>query len=294
LTVRIFAADYRARSGVGDLGAGKAVDHMQQTGAKRRRTIILVVALLLLAALGGVIYLVFVRGREPSPPPAEPAPKKVEVPPDAAPARPDTARPVDAAAKVDTQAQGGQGGGRSTRRIAVVRKPDARPPDARPPDARRPDARKPDAPKPDYGKLPPWPKGFKFVPAQVEIRHRNRMTKTFVLVELIYLVDKRKVFGRADKAGALDKKRDMKIFSGVLNSGQHSLVVRAVYRGGAHGLFTYHQSYRYSIVSQYTFTANPTRRTVITVEGREKGGPNTPLKDKPSLKFSHRMVPLSK
>jgi hypothetical protein len=250
--------------------------------------VIVVAALLLVALLAGVVYLVFVRGRAPTqaPPPAEPTRESADVRPDAAQARPDAARPLDAAAHADTP-----GARRGSRRTAAVEEtPAPRPPDARPPDARRPDTRPPDAPKPDYGKLPPWPKGFKFKPARVVVMHHNRMGRSFVLVELIHQIDGRTVFKRADNSGALDKKRELKTFNGMLRSGQHRLVVRAVYRGGAHGVFSYHKGYRYRILSQYTFTANPARRTLITVKGVEKGGPNTPLKDKPSLKFSHRMV----
>ena len=43
-----------------------------------------------------------------------------------------------------------------------------------------------------------------------QAQHRNRMGKSFVLVELTYQIDGRQVFRRADASGGLNKTRELK------------------------------------------------------------------------------------
>jgi hypothetical protein len=180
----------------------------------------------------------------------------------------------------------GQGAGpREPRDTQVARAiPDAAPPQ---PDTtpRAPDAaRKPDKGR-QLGKLPPWPD---LKPVRVVTRLKNHMGSSFVLVKLSYEIDGRPVYDREDPSGGLDRKRDFETFTGDLLPGKHTMAVRAVFRGAAHGLFKYHEGYRYKVRSDFSFTVNPGKRTEIIVEAYERGGAATPLEQKPTLKFSYR------
>jgi len=107
------------------------------------------------------------------------------------------------------------------------------------------------------------------------------MGSSFVLIKLTHEIDGRQVFERSDTSGKLDRTRELDAFSGTLPPGRHTLVVTAVYRGAAHGLFKYHESYRYRVRSEFVFTANPGQRNRITVEVVERGGASTKLADRP-------------
>lgn len=267
---------------------------MEREDTKRRALFVIVVLLLLLALLLG-IYLAFLRqSLAPAPAPQRDAGRPAPARPDSTLARRDVGPTADSAAPSTTAVgparRGGQGTGpREPRDLQVAQAvPDAAPPQpdttSRAPDA----ARKPDKGR-QLGKLPPRPEE-RPRPARVVTRLKNHMGSSFVLVELNYEIDGRPVYGREDLSGGLDRRRDFETFTGELLPGKHTLVVRAVFRGAAHGLFKYHEGYRYKVRSDFTFTVNPGKRTEIVVEAYERGGAATPLEQKPTLKFSYRSM----
>lgn len=77
---------------------------------------------------------------------------------------------------------------------------------------------------------------------------------------------------------SLDLARDLK-----LSSDRHVLNVKLVFRGWGMGVFAYLRDYKFKVASTYDLW--PRKGLVLHVRAFEKGGPTTPLEERPALRF---------
>jgi len=123
------------------------------------------------------------------------------------------------------------------------------------------------------------------VGARATLVHRNDMGRAFNLVKVVYAVDGTQVFARHDAGGKLNEQRTIEILSGPIAPGNHTISVMLIYRGSGFGPFKYLKKYKYTVRSSHTFTAVEGKHTRIEIVGYEKGGWNTPLRQRPGVDF---------
>ena len=65
-----------------------------------------------------------------------------------------------------------------------------------------------------------------------------------------------------------------------------------MYRGNGFGVFSYLQSYRFTLNDDTTFRAEEGKRVTISVTGYERSGVTLELKDRPDIRFERDIVDL--
>ncbi len=120
--------------------------------------------------------------------------------------------------------------------------------------------------------------------ARAVLIHRNEMGSAFTLEQVLYYMDRDKIYFQDNRDGALDNNDEFEIWSGNLSPGNHLLNVELVYRGNG-TLFSYIDGYLFKIRSNYTFYASKGRVTQIRVVGYERGGMTTDLAQKPYVRY---------
>ncbi len=124
---------------------------------------------------------------------------------------------------------------------------------------------------------------------QAVIIHENRMSDSYKLVRVSYALDGAPIFTKADEEGSLDEQREFEIYNGSIVPGEHTLTVNLEYRGHGYGVFSYLKGYRFQVRSMYTFTVPEGRVTTVHAVGYEKGGPATPLEERPAVRYIERV-----
>jgi hypothetical protein len=81
---------------------------------------------------------------------------------------------------------------------------------------------------------------------------------------------------------------ELLIFDGAIPSGEHTLIVSLVYRGHGAGVFSYLKGYTFNVRSSQRIDAKPGEATTIRVAATERGGPTTPLEERPSIRYDVR------
>mgnify|MGYP006971714130 CR=1 FL=1 len=114
--------------------------------------------------------------------------------------------------------------------------------------------------------------------------HKNDMGAAFTLDQVMYYIDGKKKLFLRNKAGNLDKERQIEVFSGSVSPGNHVISVEMVYKGTG-SVFTYLDGYKFKITSKYTFYASEGRIVKIQSVGYEKGDFTYSLEERPAIKF---------
>ena len=124
---------------------------------------------------------------------------------------------------------------------------------------------------------------------QAVIVHENRMSDSYKLVRVVYALDGAPIFTKADEEGMLGDQDEFEIYNGSIVPGEHTLTVNLEYRGHGYGVFAYLQGYRFKVRSTYTFAVPVGRVSTLHVVGFEKGGPTTPLEERPAVRYIERV-----
>lgn len=124
---------------------------------------------------------------------------------------------------------------------------------------------------------------------QAVIVHENRMTQSYKLVRVAYALDGAPIFTKADEDGTLGDQQEFEVYNGSIVPGEHTLTVSLEYRGHGFGVFAYLKGYRFKVRSTYTFAVPEGRVANLQVVGYEKGGPTTPLEERPAVRFIERV-----
>lgn len=125
--------------------------------------------------------------------------------------------------------------------------------------------------------------------AQFTIIHENRMGSSYKLVKVVYALDGAPIFNRADEEGSLGDREEFDVYNGSVVPGEHTLTVVLEYRGHGYGIFSYLKGYTFTTTAAETFTAAEGKSTVVRVIGYEKGGPTTPLGERPAIRMVQRV-----
>jgi len=125
--------------------------------------------------------------------------------------------------------------------------------------------------------------------AQFTIVHENRMGSSYKLAKVVYSLDGAPIFNKADEEGSLGDREEFDVYNGSVVPGEHTLTVVLEYRGDGYGIFSYLKGYTFTTTAAETFTAAEGKSTVVRVIGYEKGGPTTPLGERPAIRFAQRV-----
>ena len=124
---------------------------------------------------------------------------------------------------------------------------------------------------------------------QAVIIHENRMSQSYKLVRVAYALDGAPIFTKADEEGSLGEQKEFEVYNGSIVPGEHTMTVNLEYRGHGYGVFAYLKGYRFKVRSTYTFTVPEGRVATVHVVGYEKGGPTTPLEERPAVRYVERV-----
>jgi hypothetical protein len=124
---------------------------------------------------------------------------------------------------------------------------------------------------------------------QAVIIHENRMSQSYKLVRAVYALDGAPIFTKADEEGSLGEQPEFEVYNGSIVPGEHTLTVNLEYRGHGYGVFSYLKGYRFKVRSSYTFAVPEGRVSTLHVVGYEKGGPSTPLEERPAVRYVERV-----
>jgi hypothetical protein len=124
---------------------------------------------------------------------------------------------------------------------------------------------------------------------QAVIIHENRMSQSYKLVRVVYALDGAPIFTEADEEGSLGEQKEFEVYNGSIVPGEHTLTVNLEYRGHGYGVFAYLKGYRFKVRSTYTFAVPEGRVSTVHVVGYEKGGPTTPLEERPAVRYIERV-----
>ena len=124
---------------------------------------------------------------------------------------------------------------------------------------------------------------------QAVIIHENRMSQSYKLVRVVYALDGAPIFTKADEEGSLGDQEEFEVYNGSIVPGEHTVTVNLEYRGHGYGVFAYLKGYRFKVRSTYTFAVPEGRVSTLHVVGYEKGGPTTPLEERPAVRYIERV-----
>ena len=125
----------------------------------------------------------------------------------------------------------------------------------------------------------------KIAGAQASISFRNEMGGSFRLHKASLLLDGGPIFQETDESGSLSKRQHIDLFEGPVAPGDHTLEVVLQYKGHGYGIFSYLKGYTFKIKSSFTFTVEEGKAIKLQVIGFEKGGPTTPLEERPAVRY---------
>lgn len=127
---------------------------------------------------------------------------------------------------------------------------------------------------------------------ELRIVHRNQMGANFKLERILYILDGSPIRQAVDRDGELDQQEEIEILNGPIARGNHTLQVELIYRGNGFGVFSYLQSYRFTLNDVSTFRAEEGKRVTISAIGYERSGVTLELKDRPDIRFERTVVDL--
>jgi len=107
------------------------------------------------------------------------------------------------------------------------------------------------------------------------------MSSSFRLIGVTVGLDGRPLYAR--KAEAPPREGPLLVHDGVLEAGEHELAVELDFRGSGHGVFSYLNGYRFSAKKEHRFRLDGDRPAVVHVIAHERGGPTTPLEERPAI-----------
>lgn len=125
--------------------------------------------------------------------------------------------------------------------------------------------------------------------SKATVVYRNEMGSSFKLVRAVFALDGAPVFSRTDEEGDLNDQEEIELFTGSIVPGEHTLSVNLEFRGHGYGIFSYLKGYRFKVRSSHAFTAVEGKLIQLRVVAYEKGGPTTPLEERPDVRYIERI-----
>jgi hypothetical protein len=129
--------------------------------------------------------------------------------------------------------------------------------------------------------------------SRADVSFHNEMSGAFLLTRALFLVDGQIQYNRQDESGALADQKEIPVFSGSLPPGDHTIQVALTLQGNGFGVFSYLRSYKFEVKESHAFTAIEGKQLTITATAFEKGGPTTPLDQRPGIDWHEKLQALS-
>jgi hypothetical protein len=129
--------------------------------------------------------------------------------------------------------------------------------------------------------------------SRAEVGFHNEMSGAFLLTRALFVVDGQIQYNRQDESGALADQKDIPVYSGSVPAGDHTIQVALTFQGNGFGVFSYLRGYKFDVKSSHSFTALEGKMLSVTATSFEKGGPTTPLEQRPTVEWNEKIQPLS-
>jgi hypothetical protein len=129
--------------------------------------------------------------------------------------------------------------------------------------------------------------------SRAEVGFRNEMSGAFLLTHALFVVDGQIQYNRQDESGALADQKDIPVYSGSVPPGDHTIQVSLTFQGNGFGVFSYLRGYKFEVKSSHSFTALEGKQLTVTATSYEKGGPTTPLEQRPTVEWHEKIQALS-
>jgi hypothetical protein len=125
------------------------------------------------------------------------------------------------------------------------------------------------------------------------LRHRNNLSDSFVVEEIIYYLDDNKIYFGDARTGDLENAKIFNAYDGNVVPGHHELAVECVLAGNS-SLFPYMDEFRFRIRSSYTFFAPRGRISILQPTFFERGGLLRDFRDRPAVKYELKQYPYTR
>jgi hypothetical protein len=125
------------------------------------------------------------------------------------------------------------------------------------------------------------------------LRHRNNLSDSFVVEEIIYYLDDNKIYFGDARTGDLENVKIFNAYDGNVVPGHHELAVECILSGNS-TLFPYMDEFRFRIRSSYTFFAPRGRISILQPTFFERGGLLRDFRDRPAVKYELKQYPYTR
>jgi hypothetical protein len=129
--------------------------------------------------------------------------------------------------------------------------------------------------RPELAQPPPC------MPCATVIAFQNDIGRSFRLSEVAMAIDDLPPWGRTDPQVDDDRRFELDVPD--LGTGRHRAILNCNLRGRGYGVFAYLQGYTFRVRSSHEFAARP--KLTLTAHLYEKGGPTTPLEERPAVRW---------
>src|SRR5690242_11863546 len=117
---------------------------------------------------------------------------------------------------------------------------------------------------------------------------RSEMSASFVMMRVLLVLD-HQVLYNSEVASTREPAPHFVLMSKVAQTpGPHLLQVLVQMRGHGEGQYSYLGGYKFEVKSSHQFTVQQNRATRVEVVAWEKGGPMTPLEQRPAVRYIER------
>ena len=107
---------------------------------------------------------------------------------------------------------------------------------------------------------------------ELHLIHRNELGSRFKLIKLMYMLDGQTIREADNQDGKLAQQEEIEIINGQIVPGNHQLQVELIYQGNGYGVFSYLQSYRFTLDKIHGFIAEEGKRLTLEVIAYEQEG----------------------
>jgi hypothetical protein len=128
------------------------------------------------------------------------------------------------------------------------------------------------------------PAGYRW-PSRLTVTFEDRLGPSFDLVLIDASLDGETLYRCEAGEQVVDSSTPLVLHDGPVAAGPLELEVALQYRGNGQGVFSYLRQYRFAVRARHGIEAPPDGAAAVHVLAEERGGPTTPLEDRPGLRF---------
>lgn len=126
--------------------------------------------------------------------------------------------------------------------------------------------------------------------ARAEIQLQNEMSSAFRVTRVLVLLDGVVQYNREDQRGELAERREIPVFNGAIEPGDHTVQVSVHLRGHGYGVFSYLRGYSFDLKQERSFNVSTGKTIELSAVIWEKGDATTPLEERPALRFTQKVL----